>query len=681
MTTRKHFSQDWRRYAVAASVSPCLFAAPLGLAPEAAAEDTRSKHSVNHTTTGSSPRELLVNGDFEKPALGNGYHMLNPADHPGIGWKTNAPKKGIEFWHNHQAPANTGDQLIELDSEATLDTVYQDVEVEPGTELVWSLAHRGRNSAETMRVLVGPPDGELKPVNPAGADGPDITDPTGAWKNHLGSFTVPEGMHTLRIGFEARTHGNLLDSVSLRAVGPAPTVQSSATDQVQRGDAVDQRTEIVNGEQPVDSAVYTVPLPAGTELVEGSVTVDDAPARERARVEGGRLVVALGEGATAKNGGSLAAGAKATVSYRLKVAAQADPDTVIKQRGSLAYRLADWPALGTRTVQGNETAVPLVKADLSVSGGTVTSPQEKGGRSGYTVQLRNDGPGTARDITLKATSTAPPNEARAHIDGGTCKVGTTGVECTVPELGVGEQRTLTVEGTGDPTPEPPTVTATVQARTADPAPADNTTAFRADSADLRVEIAPDTTEPHAGDRLTFTVKVTNSGPATARETRVVPTLPTGFTPEETKNGTWTPGDDDGHWDLGTLANGETRTFTVTGTVPSDRTEIDVQARVESATFDPATDDNTAAATVKVAAPGPGDGSASPAPEETRQPTTEPTGKTDPEPKDTEEKKDDKLALTGGGAGTAALTAGGVVTLAGGSWIAYALRRRGGSPLG
>jgi uncharacterized repeat protein (TIGR01451 family) len=107
------------------------------------------------------------------------------------------------------------------------------------------------------------------------------------------------------------------------------------------------------------------------------------------------------------------------------------------------------------------------------------------------------------------------------------------------------------------------------------------------AADLGIEKAGDPKTVAAGERLTYTLRVTNHGPSDATGVVVTDTLPVGVVLERTDP----PVDrEDGRvleWDLERLADGTSETFVVVVVVDSDVAgAIENVAEAASATFDP-----------------------------------------------------------------------------------------------
>jgi hypothetical protein len=154
---------------------------------------------------------VLVNAGFEAPVVGScegGVFCHFPAvDVPA--WKTSSSEQSIEIWNDghHDVPAPEGAQFVELNS-ATRDTLWQDVQLAPGSLMYWSLLHRGRNGVESFELLIGPPDTPVSQAEIVGADD--------AWYPQSGLYRVGPGETLTRFSLASRvgtTEGNLLDAI------------------------------------------------------------------------------------------------------------------------------------------------------------------------------------------------------------------------------------------------------------------------------------------------------------------------------------------------------------------------------------------------------------------------------------------------------------------------------------
>ncbi|WP_433247951.1 Ig-like domain-containing protein [Streptosporangium sp. CA-135522] len=177
----------------------------------------------------------LVNGSFETPVVRRiDWNIPDASINPAVGWHTTASDHKLEFWNSSSGiPAADGQQFAELNANQ-VSTLYQDVPTVPGTQMTWSLYHRGRLGTDVMRVLIGAP-GATVPQTPTGASSPDISDDNTAWGHYSGTYVVPAGQTVTRFAFESvsaaggrPTFGNFLDGVVFQTPPCQPMTESTA---------------------------------------------------------------------------------------------------------------------------------------------------------------------------------------------------------------------------------------------------------------------------------------------------------------------------------------------------------------------------------------------------------------------------------------------------------------------
>lgn len=226
----------------------------------------------------------IVNGDFEYPSIAghatakimDGYawwayilpdegasqtdqrkapKTITEFDANRFGWKSLTP--AVNGFHagtvelQRDVKGDTpGMQFAEIVSELGEYAIYQDVSVQPGEHLSWSLKHAprgytGQRDADQMQVLIGPPGHEtVSPATRVTSNGTgrigetDTTITTHAtadrrfhpWETYTGTYLVPDGVTVVRFTFRALTYGdtsgsktrsgNLVDDISFGATYP-----------------------------------------------------------------------------------------------------------------------------------------------------------------------------------------------------------------------------------------------------------------------------------------------------------------------------------------------------------------------------------------------------------------------------------------------------------------------------
>lgn len=299
---------------------------------------------------------------------------------------------------------------------------------------------------------------------------------------------------------------------------------------------------------------------------------------------------------------SLAPGASAMFSYTFHVSPSA---TLAIQNNAQVIADTDDPVAGNNT--STVTSAIVGSADVSVvkSGpGAVAS----GTNATYTIVVANAGPSDAANVTL--TDVLPANTTFVSLSQSgpafDCTTGPT-VTCTIATLPLSASTTFTLvvnvaaaaSGSIDNT-------ATVSASTADPNAANNTStaslALNPGATDLAI------TKSVAGDRfgfgsaVTYTVVVTNNGPAIAFGTTVTDILPAGTTLQSASStqGTCT-GTTTVVCSVGTLAPAATATITLVVNLPREQTTVTNTATVTAANAETAPGNNASTVALAVTA--------------------------------------------------------------------------------
>ncbi|MCW2813230.1 MAG: conserved repeat domain protein, partial [Nocardioides sp.] len=219
------------------------------------------------------------------------------------------------------------------------------------------------------------------------------------------------------------------------------------------------------------------------------------------------------------------------------------------------------------------TSTPVTKAvDLSVA--IVAGPTSVGAGDALTLTstVSNAGPGTPTTPVL--TVVIPDGTTFVSADPGcTYAAATRTVTCTLPpgDLQPGESLDRSVVVTVGPDPvDPLTATATVSAPD-DTDPSNDTASVVVPVvayAGVSIVKTVDKTQAAPGDTVTYTLTVTNAGPAGARDVVVTDALPAGTTyaAASAAGGACTQAGPDVTCELGTVPAGTTRVVTITATV-------------------------------------------------------------------------------------------------------------------
>lgn len=200
-----------------------------------------------------------------------------------------------------------------------------------------------------------------------------------------------------------------------------------------------------------------------------------------------------------------------------------------------------------------------------------TPPPEIGKRFRYTVTVRNSGPAPAASVTVLDTLPSAVEYVSATVPGGRCAYRRSVVTCRLGSLASGATRAIAI-----------TVlpvrsgrvrnTASVGASVPDRDPANNrataTTRIAQPRATLRVVKTASATAPLApGTKTRFRIRVTNTSTHAAAGVRVCDRLPASLTYVSAPGSQFRSGN--ACWDIGFLAAGASRTFTIVVRIDAD----------------------------------------------------------------------------------------------------------------
>ncbi|WP_328952676.1 hypothetical protein [Kitasatospora purpeofusca] len=263
------------------------------------------------------------------------------------------------------------------------------------------------------------------------------------------------------------------------------------------------------------------------------------------------------------------------------------------------------PGTPTHTAVASPTGSPSPQAKLTVSKVLVTDPVVPGRTVQWRVAVVNNGPSRARNVVI--TDRVPDGVSGASMvsdeDGTACPVASGTATCPAIDLEVGEAASYTLSGTlaqdatvtptntvvvtGGPDPATPTHTA-VASPSGSPEPQANLVVAKV--------LATDPVVP--GQQIQWRVTVTNNGPSRARNVVV-----TDRVPARVDGATMTADDGTACPITGGTAVcpaveipvGETRTWTLTGTLDAGATVTPTNTVTVTGGPDPATPTHTAVA--------------------------------------------------------------------------------------
>ncbi|HXZ69831.1 MAG TPA: C25 family cysteine peptidase, partial [Streptosporangiaceae bacterium] len=284
-----------------------------------------------------------------------------------------------------------------------------------------------------------------------------------------------------------------------------------------------------NGPGTATGVTFTQTIPANTTLASFT-----AP--------GGWACVAPpvgGTGTITCTLASLAAGGSASFPVAVTVTGGTANGTVISNTVNVTSTSTD-----LNLANNTATTVSYVElntdADLAVSNGAAPIPVVAGNNITYTQVVTNNGPAAAANLAFSEALPANTTLGAAFVGpaGWACTapaVGATGtISCTIATLASGGTATFTVVAQVNPGTPTGTVisdTASVGSTTSDPNPNNNaasasdTVAPAAGNADVAISLAASPSPVRQGNDLTYSVVVTNNGPATATNVVVRDTFP------------------------------------------------------------------------------------------------------------------------------------------------------------
>src|SRR5262249_1572487 len=223
------------------------------------------------------------------------------------------------------------------------------------------------------------------------------------------------------------------------------------------------------------------------------------------------------------------------------------------------------PSAGNNTASVTETPQ---RADLQVSKSVSNPTPNVGQNITYTISLTDNGPDPATNVTVQDALPAGVSFVSATPSQGSYSSATN--VWTVGTVNPGAPQTLIIVVLVTAANPQANTAAVSHSDQFDPNPANNsdTAATNPHQADPALAKMGSNARPNVGDTVTFTVTLTDNGPANATGVQVTDLLPAGLTlvSASPSQGTYTAAT--GLWDVGSLAKGAQTTLTLTATVVS-----------------------------------------------------------------------------------------------------------------
>jgi uncharacterized repeat protein (TIGR01451 family) len=455
---------------------------------------------------------------------------------------------------------------------------------------------------------------------------------TGSGSGNISDMVnLPSGgsvIYTVTAAISPSATGTLSNTAIITApadvIDPTPG-NNSATDTdvlTPQANLAITKTDGVTSATPGGSVTYTITASnAGPSNVTGATVADVFPAFLTATWT---CVGAVGGSCTPSGSGNISdmvnLPSGGSVTYTVTAAISPSATGTLSNTATVTA-----PGGVTDPTPGNNSATDIdalnPQADLAISVTDTPDPVLAGNNLTYTITVTNSGPSNAASVSLANSLPAGTTFVSLSAPGGwsssTPAVGATGtVSSTISSLAPGSA-VFTLVVAVAPSVASGTVlsnTATITAATTDPNPANNsgtaTTAVAA-SADVSVTLI-DTPDPVlAGNNLTYTITVTNSGPSNAASVSLANSLPAGTT--------FVSLSAPGGWSSSTPAVGATGTVssTISSLAPgsavftlvvavnptlADASTLTNTATVAAATTDPNPANNSGTATTLVSNP-------------------------------------------------------------------------------
>ncbi len=311
---------------------------------------------------------------------------------------------------------------------------------------------------------------------------------------------------------------------------------------------------------------------------------------------------------------SFVAGSPATITFVVTVSGTATPGTVIKDIVSVSSTAAD-PNLANNSATANDVVATATQADLVVTNSASPSSVAAGANVTYTQSVQNLGPAAA--TTVSFTDPVPPNTTVVSLTGPagwTCSIATTPPSCTIGSMAANTTANFTlVLQVNAGTPSGTNITETDTATAANIVPSLTTNSAsatavvaNANSADMSITKTGAPNPVTEGTPLTYTLVVTNNGPASATTVTVTDALPSVLT---YLSSTVTPSSQGSCSEaggtvtclLGTMANAATATISILS-IPGQPGVVPNTAAVTADQTDPNQANNSSTWTETITAP-------------------------------------------------------------------------------
>ncbi|GAF89358.1 unnamed protein product, partial [marine sediment metagenome] len=237
-------------------------------------------------------------------------------------------------------------------------------------------------------------------------------------------------------------------------------------------------------------------------------------------------------------------------------------------------------------------------SDLSITKASLSDPIIAGENLTYSIDVMNSGPSDA----LKVVITESYDEGFIFSSSSPSPDSGTTNQWTFKSIRAGDTETISITGTTNPsTLGSVSNEVGLTSDTADKDPLNNTFTLNTKietSSDLSIEKSGPAIAT-AGEKITYTLTITNSGPSDALKVMLTDPVPAGTEyVADSSGGTYDP--TGGIWTVGTLERASSSSIDITLRILSDTTgSLTDTAEVSSTTFDPDSSNNKVSLTTSI----------------------------------------------------------------------------------